>query len=389
MKSIYIICISLFVSFLSGPVLQAQSQSFDMSGVAYEAFEYSITAINGSLPQDLGSMSLDRVSMTESSCDYYYTIKDNDVFTEYSNNQSQIKKNLYLQFDQNMASMETTLMFCIDAKISIVYHYRNRIGNEVTVRFSVSELKDILGKDITSTYRQDVLRRWLPVAFSAAAGSSMTYQGMTDNSIMYTLMLDNDMWDNDVVIDQDFLAGLVTEDFENKDPGRIFPLFCIYAEKGEDLTIVNSKTGARKNGFISFRELSNVYRATHSGYSSFRNSNIKEELYYGEESIPFQMVEIKPEFNGGDANAFSEWVNTQLVYPKEAKDNGVQGRVTLQFTVDVDGSVINVSVLRSVDPLLDAEALRVVKKSPRWTPGMHQGKRVRVTYTFPIIFALN
>lgn len=367
-----------------------QAQPVDLSKVAYEVFEYSISSIDESLPQDLGTMSLDKVSMTETSCDYYYTIKDNDVFSEYRNNQSQVKKNLYMHFDQNMASMESTLLFCIDANVSVVYHYRNRVGNEVIIRFSVSELKDILGKDyITSAYRQEVLRRWLPVAFSAAAGSPMTYQGMTDNSIMYTLMLDNDIWADDVTIDQSYMAGLVSDSFENHEPGRIFPLFCIYAEKGEDLTIVNSKTGSRKNGIISYRALTNIYSNTHSGYSSFRKTDVYESSNYGEDAIPYQLVEIKPKFRGKDSNAFSEWVNTQLVYPKEAKENGVQGRVTLQFTVDTDGSVTNVKVIRSVDPLLDAEALRVVRHSPKWSPGMHRGQRVKVTYTFPVIFALN
>ena len=97
---------------------------------------------------------------------------------------------------------------------------------------------------------------------------------------------------------------------------------------------------------------------------------------------------MKPSFQGGDANKFSTWVNTQLKYPDIAKNNGIQGRVTLQFTVDVDGSVTNVKVLRGVDPSLDNEAMRVVRLSPKWTPGRQKGKPVRVTYTFPVIFHL-
>ena len=88
-----------------------------------------------------------------------------------------------------------------------------------------------------------------------------------------------------------------------------------------------------------------------------------------EEAIPFQLVEDKPSFMGGDANTFSKWVNERLVYPEIAKENGVQGRVTLQFTVNTDGSVSNVKVLRGVDSSLDKEAVRVVSMSPKWTPG--------------------
>ena len=105
--------------------------------------------------------------------------------------------------------------------------------------------------------------------------------------------------------------------------------------------------------------------------------------------IPFATVEVKPTFNGGDAIEFSKWVNENLKYPQAAKDAGVQGRVTLQFTVYPDGSVRDTKVLRGVNPDLDAEALRVVSASPDWTPGYVKGEPVKVTYTFPVIFKLS
>ena len=113
-----------------------------------------------------------------------------------------------------------------------------------------------------------------------------------------------------------------------------------------------------------------------------------EEEVIEEEAIPFQLVEEKPSFMGGDVNEFSKWVNQRLVYPEIAKENGVQGRVTLQFTVESDGRVTNVKVLRGVDSSLDQEAVRVVSSSPRWTPGKQRDRAVRVTYTFPVIFQL-
>ena len=113
-----------------------------------------------------------------------------------------------------------------------------------------------------------------------------------------------------------------------------------------------------------------------------------EEEVIEEEAIPFQLVEEKPSFNGGDANEFSKWVNGRLQYPEIAKENGVQGRVTLQFTVETDGRVTNVKVLRGVDPSLDAEAVKVVSSSPKWKPGKQRDRAVRVTYTFPVIFQL-
>ena len=113
-----------------------------------------------------------------------------------------------------------------------------------------------------------------------------------------------------------------------------------------------------------------------------------EEEVVEEEAIPFQLVEEKPSFQGGDANQFSKWVNSRLVYPEIAKENGVQGRVTLQFTVEKDGTVTKVKVLRGVAPSLDKEAVRGVSMSPKWKPGKQRDRAVPVTYTFPVIFQL-
>ena len=113
-----------------------------------------------------------------------------------------------------------------------------------------------------------------------------------------------------------------------------------------------------------------------------------EEEEVEEEAIPFALVEDKPKFQGGDANTFSAWVNKNLQYPEIAKENGVQGRVTLQFTVNTDGSVSDVKVLRGVDSSLDKEAVRIVSQSPKWTPGKQRERPVKVTYVFPVIFQL-
>ncbi|MEN6618543.1 MAG: energy transducer TonB [Rikenellaceae bacterium] len=107
-----------------------------------------------------------------------------------------------------------------------------------------------------------------------------------------------------------------------------------------------------------------------------------------EEEIPFLIVEEKPTFQGGDENEFTKWVFARLVYPEIAKENGIQGRVTLQFLVNTDGSVSDVKVLRGVDPSLDKEAVRIVSSSPKWKPGRQRNKPVKVRYTFPVIFQL-
>lgn len=106
------------------------------------------------------------------------------------------------------------------------------------------------------------------------------------------------------------------------------------------------------------------------------------------EEVPFAIVEQKPTFKGGDQNTFTKWVFSQIEYPEIAKENGVQGRVVLEFIVDTDGAVRNVKVLRGVDSSLDKEAVRVVSSSPKWTPGKQRDKAVKVKFVFPVIFQL-
>jgi len=114
-----------------------------------------------------------------------------------------------------------------------------------------------------------------------------------------------------------------------------------------------------------------------------------QEVIDEEEEVPFMIVENKPKFNGHEEDSyFRNWVHSQLNYPESAVENGVQGRVTVSFTIDTDGSVRNVRVLRGVDASLDREAVRVISSSPKWEPGKQRNKAVRVSYIFPVVFEL-
>ena len=106
-----------------------------------------------------------------------------------------------------------------------------------------------------------------------------------------------------------------------------------------------------------------------------------------EENKVFDIVEQQPLFHGGPA-ALMKYLSENTKYPVVAQENGVQGRVTVQFVVEKDGSISDVHVLRGVDPSLDKEAVRVVKSMPRWTPGKQNGITVRVNYRVPVLFRL-
>ena len=96
-----------------------------------------------------------------------------------------------------------------------------------------------------------------------------------------------------------------------------------------------------------------------------------------------------PTFKGKDTNAFSEWVTAHLKYPKDAKDARIEGTVKVKFVIGSNGGVQEVEVLEGVFPSLNAEAVRVIKSSPKWKPGIKDGKPCRVTYTLPVIFSLS
>ncbi len=108
-----------------------------------------------------------------------------------------------------------------------------------------------------------------------------------------------------------------------------------------------------------------------------------------EEEEVFYIVEDMPTFNGGDpATEFRKYIAQNLRYPEIAAENGISGRVIIQFAIDKVGQVVDANIVRSVDPALDKEAKRVVMSSPKWTPGRQRGKAVKVLFTFPINFVL-
>ena len=106
-----------------------------------------------------------------------------------------------------------------------------------------------------------------------------------------------------------------------------------------------------------------------------------------EENKVFDVVEEQPSFPGGQG-ALMQWLRDNIKYPVIAAENGIEGRVIVQFVVSKSGSISNVNVVRGVDPSLDKEAVRVVSNMPNWTPGKQNGTTVNVRYTLPVTFKL-
>ena len=169
-------------------------------------------------------------------------------------------------------------------------------------------------------------------------------------------------------------------------------------EKSEGYSVLIHEVERAFEAAIKVVELpkeTTTYRYTISFCIQEENGIVKSDVATGDDAIvvmtysgdmPFIKCEQMPTFQGGDLNAYRNWMQSQLQYPKEAKDKGIKGRVIFSFVVEKDGSVSEFKVLNTPDKLLSAEVERVFKLTPKWEPGKQNGKEVRVKFTVPIVF---
>jgi protein TonB len=163
-------------------------------------------------------------------------------------------------------------------------------------------------------------------------------------------------------------------------PCSLTPQGKIYIESIEEIIEIAENDAEVEESTIE--AVDNIEAAVEVKYG---NVEVEEEEV--EEEEVFMVVEEAPEFPGGTQECM-KWLSKNIVYPQISAENGVQGRVTVSFVVNKDGSIVDAAVLRGVDPYLDKEALRVVNKMPKWKPGKQRGKPVRVKFNLPITFRL-
>ena len=113
---------------------------------------------------------------------------------------------------------------------------------------------------------------------------------------------------------------------------------------------------------------------------------VKEEII--EDDQPVLTAETMPSFQGGDLNTFRKWVQDNVRFPQIALENGISGRVVLSFVIEKDGRLTNIQVLMTPDRSLSEEAIRVLNKSPKWSPGKQRNQVVRIKYTLPVDFRM-
>ena len=139
------------------------------------------------------------------------------------------------------------------------------------------------------------------------------------------------------------------------------------------------KNGQKAAGFL----LPLFFTVVLAGFST---STIRAQE---KEDKVFEEVAVMPEFQDGDVNAFRNWVMTNVTYPEAARETGVSGKVFAGFIVEKDGTVRKVKIKKGVPEYFDEEVIRVIKSSPKWTPGKNEnGEIVRVSFVITVNFAL-
>ena len=168
--------------------------------------------------------------------------------------------------------------------------------------------------------------------------------------------------------------------FRSEQPEQVTPPPPEAPAIAETLTIVEDDADVEETAIVSSEELNQAVEIKYVPVA------VEEEE--PEEQTIFEVVEQMPEFPNGGMAGLMQYLSKNIKYPTIAQENGTQGRVTVQFVVNKDGSIVDAKVLRGVDPYLDKEAVRVIMGMPKWKPGMQRGKPVRVKYTVPVMFRL-
>nr|WP_308757624.1 energy transducer TonB [uncultured Bacteroides sp.] len=191
-------------------------------------------------------------------------------------------------------------------------------------------------------------------------------------------------WTRDLRIDT---SGGITENvFEqdmeipiSKQP-EIAPPPPPVAAINEILTIIDDETELEETTIASSEETGEDVEIKHIATTVDEEVPVEDEI--------FEVVEEKPDFSNGGMVGLMRYLRDNIKYPTVAQETGTQGRVTVQFVVNKDGSIVDVKVAKGIDPYLDKEAVRVISTMPKWKPGKQRGVPVRCKFTVPVTFKL-
>ena len=179
---------------------------------------------------------------------------------------------------------------------------------------------------------------------------------------------------NENVFEQDMEIPLTRQpELTPPPPPQVTPI-------NDVLTIIDDDATAEETNFASLEETGEDVVIKHIPVTVDEEVVVEDDI--------FVVVEENPQFPNGGTAGLLQYLGKNIKYPTIAQENGTQGRVTVQFVVNKDGSIVDAKVLRGVDPYLDKEAIRVISAMPKWKPGMQRGKPVRGKFTVPVTFKL-
>ena len=179
---------------------------------------------------------------------------------------------------------------------------------------------------------------------------------------------------NENVFEQDMEIPLTRQpELTPPPPPQVAPI-------NDVLTIIDDDATAEETNFASLEETGEDVVIKHIPVTVDEEVVVEDDI--------FVVVEENPQFPNGGTAGLLQYLGKNIKYPTIPQENGTQGRVTVQFVVNKDGSIVDVKVIRGVDPYLDKEAVRVISTMPKWIPGKQRGVPVRCKFTVPVTFKL-
>ena len=179
---------------------------------------------------------------------------------------------------------------------------------------------------------------------------------------------------NENVFEQDMEIPLTRQpELTPSPPPQVTPI-------NDVLTIIDDDATAEETNFASLEETGEDVVIKHIPVTVDEEVVVEDDI--------FVVVEENPQFPNGGTAGLLQYLGKNIKYPTIPQENGTQGRVTVQFVVNKDGSILDVKVIRGVDPYLDKEAVRVISTMPKWIPGKQRGVPVRCKFTVPVTFKL-
>lgn len=351
------------------------------------------------------------IRLTNDAVVYEYNVADQELFNLLKTRAHEVKVNALTAYLTNRDMLSPMALLCIESSRSLIHRYRYSSAQKDNGIFDVvilpDEFKELYGiSEVSPSYRFDRISKYLEVVNRFMDNQSPV--SLESDKLRLTIASKGPLPDIDSDFSRmDLFRSTLGTSLETLDTHSYLPALCLYLETGLEYYI-ETNDGDHLSLSADYLELADLFVKERADLAD----NVSVSSLSDRDGLE------KPTFRGGDANEFSKWVNSQLNYPEFAKEHGVQGRITLRFTINTDGSVSNVMVLNKdcnlfiqekasrkrskakdrfitdeqklerASEALAKEAVRVVSSSPNWTPGSENGKPIKVTYTFPVIFQL-